>query len=59
MSDVIWEDPFCGMNDETGEKTPAAPGTVGHCGVRQSEAPLLVEDGIWVCQSDSSWMEDR
>lgn len=51
--------PFCGMNAETGEATPAPPGKVGHCGVSEQAAPLIVEEGIWVCQADSSWMDGR
>lgn len=47
---------FCGEDVETGLAVPPEPGTVGYCGAVEP-VPLIVEGGVWVCQADSSWME--
>lgn len=52
---------YCGQNATTGEMTPTPPELVGYCGPDCSHcAPhpfYAVEDGVWVCAADSSYLD--
>ena len=57
--------PYCGLSSETGRAVPPFPGKVGYCGVSERRTALIREEQltpnglevVWVCQSDSSWMD--
>lgn len=57
--------PYCGLSAETGLRVPPFPGKVGYCGVSERKTALIREvqetpnglETVWVCQSDSSWMD--
>lgn len=52
---------YCGLVEATGERAPAPIGKVGFCGPTcphcATKPEYVLEDGIWVCVADSSYVE--